>query len=241
VSPTRPGLDPAATWAIIPVRGLERAKSRLGGPLDAEERVELVSRLLVRAVSAAVDSARVAGSIVVSSDPDALELARSSGAVPIADRGEGLNPALDLARSEALVRGATAIVVLPGDLPWLDRQTLDATLGAAGEAWARAAAAASAEVATGSLGPERAGADRTPPLVALVPDRHGTGTNVLVLAPPDVIEFAFGAGSRAEHAGRAAAAGAAYVELGGPLDVDLDTADDLVLVEGIAPETLDVV
>jgi 2-phospho-L-lactate guanylyltransferase len=216
-------LDPATTWAIIPVRGLERAKSRLGGPLDAEERVELVSRLLRRAVAAALTSARVAGAIVVSGDPAALELARSSGAAVVTDRDEGLNPALDLGRREAVKRGASAIVVLPGDLPWLDRETLDAVLGAAEDAWA------------GDAGARAAG------FVAVVPDRHGTGTNVLVLVPPAVIDFAFGADSRAEHHARAVAAGATFAELGGPLDVDLDTADDLVLVEGMAPETIDVV
>ncbi|MGZ8514142.1 MAG: 2-phospho-L-lactate guanylyltransferase [Candidatus Limnocylindrales bacterium] len=226
MSQARQALDPATTWAIIPVRGLERAKSRLGGPLDAEERVDLVSRLLRRAVSAATTSSLVAGVIVVSSDPAALELARTAGAVPLADRDRGLNPALDLARAEALARGATAIVVLPGDLPWLDRETLDAVLAAAGEARAR-------EAGAGPVAGEAA-------LVALVPDRHGTGTNVLILAPPDAIEFAFGAGSRAEHAARARAAGAVHVELGGPLDVDLDTPDDLVLVEALAPETIDV-
>lgn len=232
MSGARPVLDPTTTWAIIPVRGLERAKSRLGGPLDAEERVELVSRLLRRAVTAAVSSSRVAGAIVVSSDPAALELARSSGAVPLADADEGLNPALELARTEALARGATAIVVLPGDLPWLDRETLDAVLATAGEAWAR-----EAEGSNTAAAPASAAA----PLVALVPDRHGTGTNVLILAPPDTIDFAFGTGSRVDHAARAASARAVYVELGGPLDVDLDTADDLVLVEAIAPETIDVV
>jgi 2-phospho-L-lactate guanylyltransferase len=216
-------LEPATTWAIIPVRGLERAKSRLGGPLDAEERVDLVSRLLRRAVAAATGSSRVAGAIVVSSDPAALDLARAGGAVPVADGDLGLNPALELARDEALRRGATAVVVLPADLPWLDRETLDAVLGAAEDAWTRDAEAVEA------------------PHVALVPDRHGTGTNVLILAPPDTIEFAFGVDSRTEHATRARFAGATYLELGGPLDVDLDTADDLVLVEGLAPETIDVV
>ncbi len=233
MSGTRPALDPSATWAIIPVRGLERAKSRLAGPLDAEERVDLVSRLLRRAVAASTSSRLVAGTIVVSSDPAVLGLARTSGAVPLADLDRGLNAALDLARTEALARGATAIVVLPGDLPWLDRETLDAVLSAAGDARTRDARTRGAA----ALGESAA----SPRLVALVPDRHGTGTNVLILAPPDAIEFAFGSGSRAEHATRAAAAGAIYVELGGPLDVDLDTVDDLVLVEELAPETIDVV
>ena len=74
MSPVQGRLDPGGTWAIIPVRGLERAKSRLGGPLDAEERHDLVSRLLSRALAAATGSSLVAGTIVVSSDPAALEI-----------------------------------------------------------------------------------------------------------------------------------------------------------------------
>ncbi len=78
------------------------------------------------------------------------------------------------------------------------------------------------------------------PTVVLVTDRHGTGTNALGLRPPDVIDFAFGPGSRAAHRERAAAAGARYVELDGPLTVDLDTPEDLVFVESVAPERLGV-
>jgi 2-phospho-L-lactate guanylyltransferase len=64
--------------------------------------------------------------------------------------------------------------------------------------------------------------------VVIVPDRHGTGTNALLLAPPDAIEPAFGPGSFARHAARAAAAGAtvkvcALTSLG----LDVDTPDDL--------------
>jgi 2-phospho-L-lactate guanylyltransferase len=207
--------DSGGTWAIIPVRGLERGKSRLAGPLDAEERLDLVSRLLRRAIEAATSSTGVAGTIVVSSDPAALELARAAGAVPVVDHDRGLNPALELARVETLARGATSLVVLPGDLPWLDRDTLDSVLAAA-------AAAGNG------------------PFVGLVTDRHGTGTNVLILTPPGVIAFAFGPGSRAAHATEAGVAGATYAELSGPLDLDLDTPDDLVLIEGLDPETIDV-
>ena len=71
-------------------------------------------------------------------------------------------------------------------------------------------------------------------------DRHGTGTNALGLRPPDVIDVAFGPGSRAAHRPRAEAAGVRYVEIDGPLAVDLDTPDDLVLVESPAPERLGV-
>ena len=78
------------------------------------------------------------------------------------------------------------------------------------------------------------------PTVVLVTDRHGTGTNALGLRPPEVIDFAFGPGSRAAHRDRAAAAGARYVEVDGPLTVDLDTPEDLVYVESLGSERLGV-
>ena len=68
-------------------------------------------------------------------------------------------------------------------------------------------------------------------LVALVTDRAGTGTNVLLVAPPDAIDFHFGVDSRAVHATAAHAAGAAYLEIAGPLDLDLDTPEDLLAAE----------
>jgi 2-phospho-L-lactate guanylyltransferase (CobY/MobA/RfbA family) len=51
--------------------------------------------------------------------------------------------------------------------------------------------------------------------------------------PPDAIPFRFGEGSRAAHAAEAAAAGAAYVELDGPLSFDVDTPEDLLEADRI--------
>ncbi len=48
--------------------------------------------------------------------------------------------------------------------------------------------------------------------------------------------FAFGIGSRAAHRSAAERAGVPYIEVGGRLSIDLDTPDDLVLVESMAPE-----
>jgi 2-phospho-L-lactate guanylyltransferase len=64
--------------------------------------------------------------------------------------------------------------------------------------------------------------------VVIVPDRHGQGTNALLLTPPDVMEPAFGEGSFARHAARARAAGAALkVADVRSLGLDVDTPDDL--------------
>jgi 2-phospho-L-lactate guanylyltransferase len=61
--------------------------------------------------------------------------------------------------------------------------------------------------------------------VTIVPDRHGTGTNVLLLAPPDAIEPSFGPGSFERHL--QAAGGAVIVERPPTLTLDVDTGDDL--------------
>lgn len=64
--------------------------------------------------------------------------------------------------------------------------------------------------------------------VVIVPDRHGTGTNSLLLTPPRVMEPAFGEGSFERHRALAAAAGASFhVAAAGSLELDVDTPDDL--------------
>jgi 2-phospho-L-lactate guanylyltransferase len=81
--------------------------------------------------------------------------------------------------------------------------------------------------------------------VAIVPDRHGTGTNALALTPPDAIEPSFGEGSFARHVAAAEAAGVPHrVEEIPALALDVDTSDDLAelaaeleLRRGQAPST----
>jgi len=198
------------TVTVIPVRSLEGAKSRLGGALDPEERRELVQRLLRRTVAAATGARGVDEVVVVSPDPDVLALAASLGATPLAQRTQGLNHALDEAR--ATVPGDARLLVLPGDLPRVSSTSIEVLLAAASPA----------------------------PSVALVADRHGRGTNALLLDPAGVIPFAFGGDSREAHASLARAAGATLVEPASELEVDLDTPDDLLLAEEIAPEVLGV-
>ncbi len=188
----------------MPIGWLEGAKSRLGEALDAEERRDLVTALLWRTLDALRAADGIDLVVVVSPDEDALDLARSAGAVGLRQLGGGLNDALEQARVVATELGATRLVVVPGDLATLDAGAIEGVLAA-------------------DHGPDGG------PSVVLVPDRHGTGTNVLVLVPPDVIAFAFGEGSRRAHAALARAAGARYAEVGGPLDLDLDTPEDLLV------------
>ncbi len=201
--------QPARLVAIVPVRTLEGAKSRLGEVLDPEERLELVVRLLERTVRALVDTPAIDETVVVSPDREVRRIATDLGARSLAQRGSGLNGALEEARDDALAGGATALFVVPADLPAISADAVAELL----------------RVMTTD--------DR--PLVAIVPDRHVRGTNALLLRPPGVIGFAFGGDSRIAHAGLASAAGVRFVELDGPLALDLDTPEDLLHIEAEAP------
>lgn len=193
---------------VIPVRALEGAKSRLGDAIDAEERRDLVTSLLERTIAAARDAARVNSVVVVSPDEATLAVAVAAGAWALPQRGAGLDDAIRRARDLALRKGARALLVLPGDLPFIDGASIDALVAATD--------------------------DDDGPLVILVPDRHGRGTNALYLRPPGVIDPAFGEASREAHARRARDAGARYVEAAGPMAIDLDTPDDLLLVDDLS-------
>jgi 2-phospho-L-lactate/phosphoenolpyruvate guanylyltransferase len=200
--------DLTRTWAIVPIRGLETAKTRLGEGLDAEERLELVTDLLTRTLVATRDASRISGTVVVTMDPAAAGLARDHRAIGLVERAPGLNAAIVAARSVAVARGATALVVLPADLPAITPLAVDGLVEAAALA-------------------ERGGAG----VVAIVADRHGSGTNALLVSPPALVEPAFGPGSLALHRAAASEAGATVVELDGPLSLDLDTTADLLAAE----------
>ena len=206
-----PSLPTNRIVAIIPIGTLENAKSRLGGTLDAEERRDLVDTMIYRTVRATLATPGIAETLVVSPDRDALEQATFLGARTMRQNGQGLNAGLREARDDAIAGGADAVVILPIDLPLISPDAirqLIAPLDVVGER----------------------------PLVVLAPDRHHRGTNGLVVAPPDAIELAFGGDSRAAHEACAREAGARYVELDGPLGLDLDTPDDLLLVEELAED-----
>jgi len=207
------GQEARRVVAVVPVGTLDGAKSRLGETLDAEERRDLATRLLARTLEAALATPGIDEVLVVTPDDEVRQLAARAGARPIRQQSQGLNVGLRQARDEVLASGGVALLVVPIDLPLISAEALQAVLAPLD--------------------------DRTRPLVVLVPDRHGLGTNALLVAPPDAIEFGFGGDSRRAHAACAADAGARFVELDGPLSLDIDTPDDLLLVEQRAPESVD--
>ena len=124
--------------AVVPVGHLERAKSRLGEVLDAEERRDLVIGLLERTLAATLGTPGIAETIVVTPDDEVASLAGAAGARVIRQADRGLNHGLAEARSAALDDGATALLVLPADLPAVSPAAVSDLLGVLGEVRAAA-------------------------------------------------------------------------------------------------------
>lgn len=113
--------------ALVPLKTLDDAKSRLGAVLDAEERHALALRMLTRVV----DACQGAGLdvAIVSSDPMAYVAARELGADVIDDGGEDLTGSVR--RGLAAHADADAVVVIAADLPYVTAEDVEALLAAA--------------------------------------------------------------------------------------------------------------
>jgi 2-phospho-L-lactate/phosphoenolpyruvate guanylyltransferase len=187
--------------AVLPVKRFAAAKRRLATGIDQERRVALIAAMLDDVLQAIAAARSLERTIVVSSEPRAIDAAATIGAEVLPDPDEGGHSGAALAGiARALESRARCVVLLPGDCPLLKPREVDRLL-------------------TGA--PER--------YVAVVPDRHGTGTNALALAPPDAIRPSFGEGSRARHVAAARDADIPFaVEELPSLALDLDTPADVI-------------
>jgi 2-phospho-L-lactate guanylyltransferase len=192
--------------AIIPVKRFGHAKQRLLQALDRPQRAAVVKAMLAD-VLAAVSATDLVERVIVVTGEGRAERVALRHAQRVTTPLEVLRDPADNGHSEAatlgiiraLALGAGCTALLPGDCPLLDAAELDAAL---------------ARMAEGR--------------VAIVPDRHGTGTNALLLCPGDAIGPAFGEGSMERHRERATIAGhEAVVEPLPSLALDLDTPEDL--------------
>ena len=191
-------------WAIVPVKPLRRGKSRLAGTLSEDERTELNRSLLQNTLKTFADLREVEEVLVISRDPQALAIARQHGARTVREDGQPeLNTALRRATVIAQVYATRGVLVLPADLPLVTREDVLTLIERAGE----------------------------PPAVVIAPDRHGTGTNALLISPAGLIEYDFGENSFQRHCQRAREAGARLEIVNLPtLGLDLDLPEDLELV-----------
>ncbi|HEY8000476.1 MAG: 2-phospho-L-lactate guanylyltransferase [Vicinamibacteria bacterium] len=192
--------------AIIPVKRFGAAKQRLLDRLDRPQRADLVKAMLADVLIAVSATESIERLIVVTGESRAERIAlrhaqRTKTPLEVMRDPDdrGHSQAATLGIIRALSLGAECSALLPGDCPLLDPAELDAAL-----------------------------ARMCPGRVAVIPDRHGTGTNGLLLSPADAIGPAFGEDSAERHRERAERAGyEVATESLSSLALDLDTPDDL--------------
>ena len=196
-------------WAVVPIKPLRRGKSRLSSKYSDEERMNLNREMLVHTIERLKKVKGLEKILVVSRDPEALSIARDFGAQTLLESGNpGLNLALTRVSLIAKAYKVRGILIIPADLPLLDPDDVQEMLGKV----------------------------NGKPAVVIAPDRHHEGTNALLVAPPDLIQFGFGEGSFARHRTHAEEAGAdVLVVEKESFGLDLDWPEDLDVVGSRLP------
>ncbi|MCX0271954.1 2-phospho-L-lactate guanylyltransferase [Nocardia zapadnayensis] len=204
---------PHTVHAVIAVKTLDSAKSRLAGVLPPAQRSRLVLAMLTDTVRAAAAAPEIASITVVTPDPVVSRATRALGATvhpeprSAATDPDPLNTALSTAAAALRARhGDVTVLALQADLPALRTPELSAVL-----ATARG-------------------------IRAFVADHAGTGTAALLAPAGTALRPRFGRDSARHHRDDGA------VRLHGDwpgLRHDVDTADDLAAVRalGTGPDT----
>ena len=121
------------TVAVVPVKSLSQAKSRLANILSPEERALLVLDMLSHVLGTFRSSPEIDEVAVISPQPSEFHL--PSTIVPIVQAREGLNDLLEQGREWAIERGADALLVLFADLPLISPGDISAHGKAGQRGW----------------------------------------------------------------------------------------------------------
>jgi len=189
-------------WAIIPVKPLKNAKSRLSHVLTPEQRYEFAQAMFRHVLSVVTSVPYITGVVVISRDTKALSIAREMGAKTIQESMvSDLNPAL--MRATVVVKSwrADGVLILPADLPFVRVDDIKDI------------------VRLSQMDNES---------IVIATDDEGDGTNALLVRPPGLIEYSYGKGSFQKHIESAYQAGANVISYYSErLALDIDVPADL--------------
>lgn len=195
------------TVAVLPIKSFGAAKQRLSAALGGGSRHILAQSMFFDVLAALGRARRLDAVAVVTDDHEVEAVLRGDPVTVLPDnRRAGQSAAAVIGIDHALAEGFHRVLLVPGDTPLVDPEEIDRLL-------------------------ESSRAERL--AVTIVPDRHGEGTNALLLSPPEALAPSFGPGSLERHIAAAREAEVAYaVEELECLMLDVDTPDDLAaLVE----------
>jgi 2-phospho-L-lactate/phosphoenolpyruvate guanylyltransferase len=189
--------------ALIPVKSLSAAKSRLSSSITRHQRERLVLDMFNHVLSVLFASDVFDKVSVVSSDLQVLENAYLWGAQPVLEEYHEHNQALHAAALKEISEGVIKLLTISADLPLLTTQDI------------RCFYMQSMQYD-----------------VVLAPSREGTGTNAIIVHPPLAVPYVFGSGSLQSFIGAARQKQLTYTTYHNVgLAFDIDTIDDLVEAE----------
>jgi 2-phospho-L-lactate guanylyltransferase len=198
-------------WAVVPVKEISHAKQRLASRYNPDFRRELALNMCEDTLSALSATRRLSGIIVVTVDPDAMNLARSYRA-RILESGarSGHTGAINAAIERLVGDGRGGILAVPADIPRMSSTEIDELVG---------------------RHPEGRG-------FSIVPAHDRRGSNAILMTPPDAVPLAFGDDSFLLHlaAARARKIDPNIVELPG-ISLDIDNPGDLDLFLAVPSST----
>lgn len=187
------------TAAVLPVKRFEAAKQRLGGELGNGTRAALAAAMFADVLGSLQRCESLEAIIVVSGEAQVHDVVSESGLIAISDHHDkGQSHAVRSGLARAAALGCDRAIMVSGDCPLLDPAELDELIGAAH-------------------------AD-----VVIVPDRHESGTNGLIINPSGPFEPQFGPDSLARHSKQAERRELSMsIEPLGSMAIDIDTPEDL--------------
>jgi 2-phospho-L-lactate guanylyltransferase len=191
--------DRLKTTAVISVKRLDSAHGRLVGAVAEAERRKLAEAMFQDLLAKIRRCRTIDATLIVTADDAVARHADWLGHEVLKQvEDEGHSQAASAGARAAHGAGAERVVMLPTDCPLLDPAELDRHLG------------------------------QSPRSILIVPDEQGSGTNALVICPPDAFVPAFGPDSCARHVARARASGTSFsLERIDSLALDLDTPEDM--------------
>ncbi len=195
----------SSVHALVPLKTLGEAKSRLAGVLLPAERTALVAAMARDVLQVLCQHPQVSAISLVSEDSEVRSIAEAFGVGFIAEgelQAKGLNSVISAAVRQLVDAGAQRLLVLHGDLPTLGSEDLHKVL---------AAQAADVGLVIGT-------------------DQQGSGTNLLAFAADGIPDFHFGEDSCNMHREWAQQTGVEVEVLQQP-GIALDVDDPLDLVQ----------
>jgi len=187
--------------ALIPVKSLSEAKSRLAAHLTPEQRANLMLDMLHHVVSTLKESREFTHISVVSADMRVLVQAQTWGARVLPEEQAGHNPALTAAALHEIQSYPylNALLTISADLPYITVNDIHELIDLSHE---------------NSL--------------VLAPSQEGTGTNAILSRPPMIVPYVFGPNSLMHFRAAAERRHLRYALCSRPgIALDIDTIHDV--------------